>query len=242
MLLSQPQHPHEERSWPVVLFRFKESTGWEQEVGGEKDGIATMVSPRKDRYGICRHDISLFWCASRVLTLPYVCSIVIHSLQQKFSIARTEERGLDAGGKNNNNNKKATLIRRDRCLLMLSKSRLQIMVLRFESLQDCLDFSDRFVEFNPPEDLLMMHRRRIIEDHDSQNDPRHHPPQQQPQPPQQQQEVEQEFEADRETVTAHLVRLMHDPSFTAFVRNVEEVIKNSTDGTRLLESWADTMT
>ena len=161
-------------------------------------------------------------------------SIVIHSLQQKFSIARTEERGLDVGGKNNNN-KKATLIRRDRCLLMLSKSRLQIMVLRFESLQDCLDFSDRFVEFNPPEELLMMHRR-IIEDHDSQNDPRHHPPE----PPPHQQEVEQEFEADRETVTAHLVRLMHDPSFTAFVRNVEEVIKNSTDGTRLLESWADT--
>ena len=81
----------------------------------------------------------------------------------------------------------------------------------------------------------MMHRR-IIEDHDSQNDPRHHPPE----PPPHQQEVEQEFEADRETVTAHLVRLMHDPSFTAFVRNVEEVIKNSTDGTRLLESWADT--
>ena len=69
MLLSQPHHPHEERSWPVVLFRFKESTGWEQEVGGEKDGIATMVSPRKDRYGICRHDISLFWRASHVLTL-----------------------------------------------------------------------------------------------------------------------------------------------------------------------------
>ena len=93
---------------------------------------------------------------------------------------------------------------------MLSKSRLKVMVLRFDSLQDCLDFSDRFIELNPPpmdEEV-------------------------QPQDP-------DEREADRETVTAHLVRLMHDPSFTTFVRNVEEVISSSTDGTRLLESWAD---
>ena len=137
-------------------------------------------------------------------------SIVIHSLQQKFSIATssTEERGGFVGNKNTNN--KATIIRRDRCLLMLSKSRLKVMVLRFDSLQDCLDFSDRFIELNPPpmdEEV-------------------------QPQDP-------DEREADRETVTAHLVRLMHDPSFTTFVRNVEEVISSSTDGTRLLESWAD---
>ena len=44
------RHYHDERSWSVVLFRFTESTGWEKEVGGDKDGIATMVSPRKDRY------------------------------------------------------------------------------------------------------------------------------------------------------------------------------------------------
>jgi hypothetical protein len=41
----------EERSWPIDLFRYKESTGWEKEIGGEKDGNATMVSPRKNRYG-----------------------------------------------------------------------------------------------------------------------------------------------------------------------------------------------
>ena len=44
------RHHHDERSWSVVLFRFTESTGWEKEVGGDKDGITTMVSPRKDRY------------------------------------------------------------------------------------------------------------------------------------------------------------------------------------------------
>jgi hypothetical protein len=124
-------------------------------------------------------------------------SIVIHSLQQKFSITS----GEGSVGR-------ATIIRRDRCMLMLSKSRTRAMVLRFYSLQDCLDFSDRFISLNP---------------------------------------VEQEnnqcgsvaIEADREVVTAHLIRLMQEPSFVAFVRNIERALANTTDGTRLLESWAD---
>jgi hypothetical protein len=123
-------------------------------------------------------------------------SIVIHSLQQKFSITSSD------GGSGT-----ATIIRRNRCILMLSKSRTKVMVLRFYSLQDCLDFSDRFIELNP------------VEIENNQGDAA-------------------ELEADRETVIAHLIRLMHEPSFTTFVRNVEQAINSSTDGSRLLESWA----
>jgi len=46
---------NEERSWPIDLFRYNESTGWEREIGGDKEGIATMTSARKGRY-VTRRD------------------------------------------------------------------------------------------------------------------------------------------------------------------------------------------
>lgn len=38
----------EEPSWPVTLFRYTESTGWQKEVGSEESGTDIRASPRKD--------------------------------------------------------------------------------------------------------------------------------------------------------------------------------------------------
>jgi len=107
------------------------------------------------------------------------------------------------------------------------------MVLRFFTLQDCLDFSDRFIELNPFDGGENDNSNDVDDDVDDDVDvlaDRHHPLQIM---------GGQGLEADHEMVTAHLIRLMHEPTFTEFVHNVEVAINSSEDGTRLLESWAE---
>jgi hypothetical protein len=129
-------------------------------------------------------------------------SIVIPALHQKFTL-----RG------NESNNDKGTVIRRNDCILLISRTRTKVMVLQFRSLQDCLDFSDRFFALNPSDD-------------------------------EEEEEASSEAEnfalaADRETVVAHLVRMVHEPSFEAFVRNVESSLQSTTDGEQILQSWVE---
>lgn len=127
-------------------------------------------------------------------------SIVIPILHQKFSLRSSEEE-----------RDKGMVVRRNACVLLLSRTRTKAMVLQFRSLQDCLDFSDRFISLNPlheNQNLAPMEDTALLE-------------------------------ADRESVAAHLIRLLHDPSFEALVRNVESYLKSTPDGDRILQSWVD---
>ena len=127
-------------------------------------------------------------------------SIVIPSLHQKFSLRSSEEE-----------REKGTVVRRNACILLLSRTRTKAMVLQFRSLQDCLDFSDRFIALNP-----------LDENQESPS-----------------MEDTVMLEADRETVAAHLIRLVHDTSFEMLVRNVESSLENTPDGNRILQSWVE---
>ena len=103
------------------------------------------------------------------------------------------------------------VVRRNACILLLSRTRTKAMVLQFRSLQDCFDFSDRFIALNPlaeNQDLPSVEDTALLE-------------------------------GDRETVAAHLIRLVHDPSFEALVRNVESSLQSTPDGDRILQSWVD---
>jgi len=84
------------------------------------------------------------------------------------------------------------------------------MVLQFGSLQDCLDFSDCFVDQN------------LADDDEAMDDPA---------------KDIAALAADGEAVAAHLVRLLHEPHFEAFVRNVETSLQGTTDGEEILQSW-----
>lgn len=104
------------------------------------------------------------------------------------------------------------VVRRNTCIVLLSRTRTKVMVLRFRSLQDCLDFSDCFIALNPIDN----------------NEDQHTSP-----------ENMALLEADREVVAAHLVRLVHDSSFESFVRNVESSLRETVDGQKILQSWVD---
>lgn len=90
---------------------------------------------------------------------------------------------------------------------MLSKSQTKALVLRFDSIQDCLDFSDKFIELNSTSE----------ENEEDQCDVDDGP--------------------DNEAVMAHIIRMMHESSFTSLVNNLETTLSSTEDGTRLLESW-----
>ena len=94
------------------------------------------------------------------------------------------------------------------------------MVLQFRSIQDCLDFSDHFLALNPAEEAEDDYQ---VAGEESLS-------------------LEAEnlaLAADRDAVTAHLVRLVHDPSFEVFVRNMESSLQSTVDGEQILQSWVE---
>lgn len=110
----------------------------------------------------------------------------------------------------NDDNEQGTMIRRNNSILLLSRTRTKAMVLQFQSLDDCLRFADRFQELNMP-----------------------------PQTPDLQSVPQETIAADRETVCAHLVQLLHEPSFRNLVRNIETTLDDAVDGHELLQAWVD---
>ncbi len=125
---------------------------------------------------------------------------MIPVLHQKFTL-RSSEGEKDKG----------VVVRRNTCIVLLSRTRTKVLLLRFRSLQDCLEFSDRFIALN-----------HVDEDNEHASS-----------------EDISLLEADRETVTAHLIRLVHDPHFESFVRNVESSLQNTADGECILQSWVN---
>jgi hypothetical protein len=162
-----------EKEWPVQLYRYTESDGWQKQQVALNKRIA--AAPRKD-------------------------CIVIPALRQKFSLCSTDE--------SNSINNKSCVIRRDKCILLVSRRRIRAMVLQFASLQDCLEFSDRFIALNPPPPLDTADTTV-------------------PQPA--------AGLAEQEEVVSHVARLLHDEDFLGFVHKLEDYLANSTDGAKILE-------
>eukprot|EP00934_Nitzschia_sp_Nitz4_P000345 Nitzschia sp. Nitz4//scaffold38_size140716//46751//47374//NITZ4_003136-RA/size140716-snap-gene-0.137-mRNA-1//1//CDS//3329550045//345//frame0 len=67
--------------------------------------------------------------------------VVIPALHQKFSLSNDTDEG-DRG----------SVIRRNDCILLLSRARTKVMLLKFNSISQCIAFSDCFVSLNPPMD------------------------------------------------------------------------------------------
>lgn len=178
---------HRDKEWPVQLYRYTECDGWQKQAG-TKD---TSAAPRKD-------------------------CIVIPCLRQKFSLisAATTTSAKDGNGSSTPGDR-TYVIRRDRCILMVSKRRMRALVLQFRTLQDCLDFSDKFLELNPFE---------RIEEQDKAN---HQVASSRP-----------AGLADQEEVVSYMARMLHDQDFLGFVHKIETYMKNTTDGIQLLDSLA----
>lgn len=142
----------------------------------------------------------------RIAASPRKDCIVIPALRQKFSLLSSE------GGD------KSCVIRRDHCILLVSRRRTRAMVLQFSSVQDCLDFSDRFVELNPSPAMLSPTITNVIS-------------------PEAAIQVAAQ-PAQQEEVVSYLARLLHDDSFLGLVHKLETYLGNTTDGAQILEGLA----
>ncbi|CAJ1940176.1 unnamed protein product [Cylindrotheca closterium] len=164
---------------------------------------------------------------------PRKDSIVLPSLRQKFTL------------KGDTDHDKSSVIRRNNCILLVSRKRTRAMLLKFASLQDCLEFSDRFCEINHPS---------LIEQHHNNDDNLA------PKGPRNQSQnssyynvnpedghTEQVVMAnnhqapqvrieDQEQVLSHIVQLVHNPEFMSFVHKLENYIGSCNDGAQLLKA------
>eukprot|EP00980_Cylindrotheca_fusiformis_P005904 scaffold1242_cov123-Cylindrotheca_fusiformis.AAC.13 len=120
--------------------------------------------------------------------------IVIPTLRQKFTLRGGDE--------------KSSVIRRNNCLLLVSRRRTRAMLLKFKSLKDCLEFCDQFskVNFAPNETTASAQT--------------------------QEEAIRQQ---DREGTISYVAQLLHDPDFLSFVGKLESYISSSNDGDKLLK-------
>ena len=173
-----------EKEWPVELFRHTENEGWQQQMPrGNQCSSILSVAPRKD-------------------------CIVIPALRQKFTLSG---RGSANDGVDDDFRDRSFVVRRHDCILLVSPRRTRAMVLKFRSLQDCQELSDRFMELSS--------RPRVLTPTSSEQD----------------MAAEPANEQDQQEIMSHVVHLLHDEGFLRFVNKVESFVENTVDGAKILE-------
>ena len=188
---------NEEKIWKVLLYR-KESEGW------KKQEYSVSSSDGRNRYHTTTRMTSV---------APRNDCIVFPDLRQKFSLKSETDQG--------------TVIRRDNKILLVSKRRARALLLEFQSLEDCLAFSDQFVRLNPRKSLLASSRDddAICNDRSMHDSP--------------QQNGENTLpavgdEGHREVVS-WIVKMLHDKSFLSYVHKIESYITGTEDGMQILQ-------
>ena len=137
---------------------------------------------------------------------------------------------------------KSCVIRRGDSILLINRRRTRAMVLKFRSIDDCLSFSDRFIQLNPwpttCNDNSAKTTTRIGGAHatatsagstttNRNNNNR---------ATQAEQEQQQQQEQEQDEVMSYIVRLMHEPSFLQLVHKIENLVTNTTDGNKMLQA------
>lgn len=180
-----------------VLVYRKESDGW------KKQAYSSSSKNRRRKTTVTK----------MTPVAPRKDSIVFPTLRQKFSL----QSGKDQG----------SVIRRDNKILLVSKLRVRALLIEFQSLEECLEFSDQFVQLNPRKLLAVMPRKdRVVR-----NEPFINISQQQnTKRPQ----VVVSDEANREVVS-WIVKMLHDKSFLSYVQKIENCIAETEDGMQILK-------
>ena len=157
--------------------------------------------------------------------IPYKGCILLPVLRQKWSLQNDEHTGV--------------MIRRggDK-LLFRSRGRVRVLMLQFASLEDCLEFSDRFVALNPPPPPVVEHpsaamiaaspKRQLATPRQTtgrdRGDDNINQRQAQAQPSTQQL-----------LANGLVARLLHDDEFLRFVHKLETYLKSTSDGALMLQ-------
>jgi hypothetical protein len=201
-----------ERTWLVTIYR-RESNGWKKQVldAAVSSSKAAMTSSSK------RHRKEQNQQHSKKITTPIIPrmgSIVLPSLRQKWSLRSATDQG--------------TVIRRDKKILLISKRRARALLLYFPSLQDCLSFSDRFVELNPPphhvvvaapaaETIPAAERKQTGQRGGGDTD-----------------DEDDVLNTQQRIINGAIARLLYDEDFLRFVHKIEHYVTNTKDGAQIL--------
>jgi hypothetical protein len=183
-----------------VLLYRRESDGWKKQ-----ESLLSSSSSRKNR----RHNRTTSVAARKNC-------IVFPSLRQKFSLKSESDRG--------------TVIRRDEKILLVSKRRARALLLEFQSLDDCLAFSDHFVRLNPKPSLELPFSKTRNDDTIC-NDKSLHGSQQQSAGA----TVPIVGDEGHREVVSWIVKMLHDKSFLSYVHKIESYITETEDGMQILQ-------
>ena len=226
-----------ENTWPVLLYR-RERDGWKkQELQSASSSSSSSSSSKRNKN---RHQHS-----TTVMVAPRKECIVFPTLRQRFSLKSQTDQG--------------TVMRRNNKILLTSKRRTRSLLLQFQSLEDCLAFSDKFIILNPNLSALSLSSSSsssssfgdkkaaaaveaagssitITNNESASRDatlstctPQHES--------NQTTMLQQEpivREKERKEVVSWVTRLLHDDDFLGYVHKIETYISGTDDGEQIL--------
>jgi hypothetical protein len=172
----------EKQEWPLDVFRYSDARGWEKQVP-----VHMVADANDDRHAMRP-------CA---IGTPKAGYVFIQCYRLKLSL--TDNQGRIH----------TEVVRRHDCLLFSSNNRLRCVVLKFPSIQDCVEFSARLVLLLPPVSTtaaITPVKNVLMEKEDYNTD----------------MDIDQELQ--RNETISHIARLLHDPEFKMYTNKVEKIV------------------
>jgi hypothetical protein len=137
-----------------------------------------------------------------LMVSPRKNRIVIPGIRQMFSLSEHK------GARN-----RSFVVQRDNRILMIPSKRSRAILLVFENIQDCREFSDRFVQLNPTTSSSESSPTFVDESR---------------------------LEQDQVRLFSYISRLLQDDDFRNFVHRLETLIGSTEDGGEILDHLAST--
>ena len=255
-------HPQQKPdAWPVVVFRFSESQGWElyqeavpilEEVVNQQTKTVPQVTPNR---GSSLHQSMEHPTRHHpketipMMAAPRVGSIEVKKLRLRVHLfTPPSQKGHD-----NWDNVHTTIVRRRDMVLLSPRTGLGAVVLKFKSITECEAFTDRLLELNA--ENVRLHekskkeeqsrkRRRLkgIDDEFHRGKDKLHEESETTEGKECESGDAEKIEGINEQserkalIQSYLIRLLHDKDFLDFVDGVEENLLSTSDCTEILDA------
>ena len=221
-----------EDEWEIDLFRFSEGYGWQKQEpllsSSSDDKGGRNKSSRKADGGalkvIPRNNCVVIPALRQKVTLSAIAEATTNSNIPKEGASTNTDIGTD-GTKprsepdqaSQKSNDRSCVVRRGDCILFINRRRTRAMLFKFRSLEECLSFSDRFIQLNPWSTNTVNAVASASSGRTNSS----------------QRSVQQR---DQQEVVSYIARLMHEPDFLQLVHKIENLVANTTDGAKMLKA------
>jgi hypothetical protein len=228
--------PNKTRGWIVRVYRrsARENEGRRGGIVGSGGGGWNRLVAKKNGKGRC----------AAVRAVPQRGFIVLPKIRARICLSKSEDTpknvGENGGGDGGDDDGSTTLVqlqRRGDAILVRGRGRSRTLLLRFQSEQECLDFSDHLVELNrpPPSESIkgpLKGESTRSRDAFRRNNDRALVATTTTA------EAEESADLDVEEVAAYLARLLCDPEFDGLVQGLEACVALHPDLQAMLEAKA----